>query len=86
MSTMARGLLLATLALLIAAAPPGDPKVRPGEWSKRKIPKGWIVLETKNFHIQSECGKEKAELLGRHLEAMHDVYQELLPSRRKAPL
>jgi hypothetical protein len=79
-------LLLPLLALLIAATPPGDPVVRPGEWSKRKIPAGWIVIETDNFHIQSQCGLEKAEALGAHLEAMHEVYQELLTSRRKAPM
>lgn len=74
------------LALLVAAAPPDEPKVREGKWSKRKIPAGWVVVETDNFHIQSQCGEAKAEALGAHLEAMHEVYQELLPSRRTPPV
>jgi hypothetical protein len=82
-------LLALCFTLFVAAAPPAavadDPKVRPGEWSKRKIPAGWVVIETDNFHIQSQCGEEKGRALGEHLEAMHEVYQELLSSRRKAP-
>jgi len=78
-------LLALCITLLFAAAPPDDPKVRVGEWSKRKIPAGWVVVETDNFHIQSQVGEEKARALGEHLEAMHEVYQELLSRRRKAP-
>lgn len=48
-----------------------------GPWSKNKIPDGWVVIETRNYFIQSQAGKEKAERLGDHMEVMNKVYRQL---------
>ncbi|MCB9897305.1 MAG: DUF1570 domain-containing protein [Planctomycetes bacterium] len=69
----------------VAAALPGDPQVRPGEWNPKKAPPGWVVLETEHYQVQSQIGREKAERLAEHLEAMLDVYREMLPFRKKLP-
>ena len=83
--------LLASVLLLLAALPgtamaaPGDERVRPGEWSKRKVPDGWVVVETDHYQVQSQVGEAKARRLADHLEAMLDVYGEILPFRKKLP-
>jgi hypothetical protein len=87
-------LLLAALLLVgiaagaataaVAGAAPGDPKVVPGKWNKRDIPAGWVVTETEHYHVQCQAGKEKAELLAKHLESMWEVYADFLPTRRKS--
>ena len=63
----------------------GDPEVRPGEWSKRKVPRGWVVIETRHYHVQSQVGEEKGQRIGEHLEAMLEVYREMLPFRKRLP-
>ena len=75
------GVLLFVLAG--AARGAGDPKVVPGKWSKRDVPKGWVVVETKHYQIQSEVGEATAKALGEHIEGMLGVYAEFLPTRRK---
>ena len=67
--------------LLMATALPsqrngGD--IRPGPWQgAAKIPPGWIVHNTKNYQVQSECGIEKAKRLGEHMEVMNEVYRKM---------
>jgi len=78
-------------ALLIAAVlVPGahaedDDRVRAGKWNKRKVPDGWVVVDTPNYQVQSQVGKEKASALGEHLEGMRLLYRELVKSRSKMP-
>ncbi|HZL98993.1 MAG TPA: DUF1570 domain-containing protein [Planctomycetota bacterium] len=73
--------LLAATATAAAAA--GDPKVVPGKWNKRDVPDGWLVIETEHYHVQCQAGKDKADRLAEHLEAMWEVYSDFLPTRRK---
>ncbi len=52
-------------------------EIRPGAWKQRsKIPEGWIVLNTRNYHVQSQAGKEKAQRLADHMEAMLRIYKK----------
>lgn len=72
------------------AAPPApraadDDRVRPGEWSPKKVPAGWTVLETENYQVQSQIAVDDARRLAEHLEAMLDVYRQMLPFRKKFP-
>jgi len=68
---------LLTLATALPAQRNGGP-IRPGPWqSAAKVPAGWIVHNTKNYHVQSECGLEKAKRLGEHMEVMNDVYRKM---------
>ena len=65
------------LALASAVAAQND-KVRPGPWpTAAKIPPGWVVHNTKNYHVQSEVGIEKAKRLGDHMEVMNIVYRKM---------
>jgi len=75
------------LALLLAApgAHAGDPQVRPGEWNPDKAPPGWVVVQTRNYQVQSEVGEAKGRLLAEHLEGMLDLYRELLPFTKRMP-
>jgi hypothetical protein len=86
MNTRLRCSLLLGLGLSFLAVPAlaGDPVVRPGKWNK-KIPKGWVVVETKNYQIQTELDEQIAEALGEHLEAMLDVYRDMLPFHKRMP-
>jgi len=77
-------LLGLSLAMLLASARAGDPVVRPGKWNKQ-IPKGWVVIETKNYQIQTELDEQAGKALGEHLEAMLDVYSEMLPFHKRMP-
>ncbi len=50
--------------------------IKPGPWQTAgKIPAGWVVHNTKNYHVQSEAGLEKAKRLGDHMEVMNVVYR-----------
>lgn len=52
--------------------------IKPGPWTtKAKTPDGWIVHRTRNYWIQSQCGEEKAERLGKHMEVMNKVYRRM---------
>lgn len=63
-------------ALLAPLAARGQ--VRPGPWTTAgKVPDGWVVHNTKNYHIQSQCGPEKAKRLGEHMEVMNAVYRRM---------
>lgn len=65
--------LLCVLTTLAAQEP-----VRPGPWQTAgKIPEGWVVHNTKNYHIQSQCGLDKAKRLGEHMEVMNVVYRKM---------
>lgn len=76
--------LVAALAILLLFAVDasgqrrGRGTIRSGPWTtKSKIPDGWIVLRTKNYEIQSQCGKDKAKRLGKHMEVMNKVYRRM---------
>ncbi len=70
--------------MALPASAAGDPVVRPGRWNKGKVPKGWVVVDTEHYHVQSEVGEEKAERLAAHLERVNACYEEFLPTRRKS--
>tara|TARA_R110002072_G_scaffold269079_4_gene428235 strand:+ start:3105 stop:4124 length:1020 start_codon:yes stop_codon:yes gene_type:complete len=68
--------LVASLAVLLLFANDisaqrrgGD--IKPGPWTKSKTPDGWVRHRTRNYQIQSQCGEEKAERLGAHMEVAH---------------
>ncbi len=77
-----RALLAALVAL---AAAPDEDAVRPGPWSARDVPEGWVVTETDAYQVQSEVGEDKARRLAEHLEGLLPAYRELLPDRRRLP-
>ena len=53
-------------------------KVRPGPWqTAAKVPAGWVVYNTKNYHVQSQSGMEKAKRLGDHMEIMNVTYRKM---------
>lgn len=83
---------LAAVPAAVGAAPGaavgaavGDPVVKPGPWNKRDIPEGWVVLDSKRYHVQCQAGEEKARQLSEHLEGMFDLYEKFLPTRRRPP-
>lgn len=50
----------------------------PGPWpTASKVPPGWVIYNTKNYHVQSQCGPEKAKRLGDHMEIMNIVYRKM---------
>src|SRR5690606_1340272 len=81
--TMQRFVLSFLAALPFVGAPPAQHQdIKPGPWQKRHAPEGWIIHETPHYQVQSQCGLEKAERLGRHMEAMLKVYTKLFPTDR----
>ena len=69
-------LALPCLSVLLAAAAPAQ--IRSGPWQTAgKVPEGWVVHNTRNYHVQSECGPEKAKRLGDHMEVMNAVYRQM---------
>lgn len=75
-------LLAALLCLLVAttaSAQRHGGAVKPGPWTKAKTPPGWVLHHTRHYQIQSQCGKEKAERLGKHMEVMNKVYRRMFP-------
>ncbi|MBI5850408.1 MAG: DUF1570 domain-containing protein [Planctomycetes bacterium] len=65
------------LPLLLLAVAPAQEIVRRGPWQKRHVPEGWVLHETRNYQIQSQCPQEKAERLGQHMESMLLVYKAM---------
>lgn len=51
--------------------------IRSGPWTKAKTPDGWVLHRTRRYQIQSQCGQDKAERLGKHMEVMNKVYRKL---------
>ena len=84
-----RGIALVCAALALAAASDvhaqrGE-KIRPGPWNQRsKIPAGWVVLNTRHYHVQSQAGEEKAQRLADHMEAMLRVYKKRFRSDKSS--
>lgn len=78
-----RAFALALLTVLTAAAFAQDGKVKAGPWARERIPEGWVVHNTKNYHVQSECGIEKAKRLGEHMEAMNKTYRSLFKPEKE---
>jgi hypothetical protein len=63
------------LAVVVGSA---AAQIRPGPWQTAgKVPDGWVVHNTRNYHIQSQCGLEKAKRLGEHMEVMNVVYRRM---------
>jgi len=85
MSASALCVLLIAAVLAPGAHAGDDDDVRAGEWGKRKVPAGWVVVDTPHYQVQSQVGKDKAKLLGDHLEGMRLLYRELVKSRSKMP-
>jgi hypothetical protein len=73
----------AALLLLGAAALAGDERVKEGPWNKRDVPKGWAIVETEHYQVQSAIGEETGRRLGEHLESMLKLYGSFMPTRRK---
>lgn len=78
-----KALTLGIAVVLAVASLPGQRnggQIRPGPWQTAgKIPNGWVVHNTKNYHVQCEAGIEKAKRLGDHMEVMNLVYRRLFP-------
>ncbi|MBL8750466.1 MAG: hypothetical protein JNK78_14985 [Planctomycetes bacterium] len=73
------GLCSLVLSVSVVAQRKGGP-IRPGPWqTASKVPQGWVVHNTKNYHVQSEAGIEKAKRLGEHMEIMNAVYRRMFP-------
>ena len=55
---------------------------KPGKWSQhvkaRYQKQGWVVLESRNYQIQSQAGEEKGKRLAEHMEAMLKVSARVL--------
>ena len=52
-------------------------RLRPGPWTRERIPDGWVVFNSKNYHVQCECGMDKAKRLAEHMEAMNKTYRSM---------
>lgn len=64
----------------IAVELPAQGEIKAGPWQTAgKVPPGWVVHNTKNYHVQSQCGIEKAKRLGAHMEIMNVVYKRMFP-------
>ena len=76
---MTRPLLAILLAgSLFAIHAHAQGEIRPGPWqTASKVPEGWVIHNTKNYHVQCECGPEKAQRLGEHMEVMNAVYRRM---------
>ncbi len=72
-----RPVLACSFAFALLAASSGA-QVRPGPWpTAGKVPEGWVVHNTRNYHVQSECGMDKAKRLGDHMEVMNALYRRM---------
>jgi hypothetical protein len=68
--------LLALSLLLTAVARAQD--VTAGPWTTpSKVPPGWVVHNTRYYHVQSQIGADKAKRLGQHMELMNAVYRKM---------
>lgn len=79
------GLLPALGCILLAtdldAQRRGRSDIKRGIWNQTdKVPDGWVKLQTRHYQIQSEAGREKAERLAKHMEAMYLVYARRFPA------
>jgi hypothetical protein len=69
---------LAAFVVAFAALLPAQNDVRPGPWqTAAKVPEGWVIHNTKNYHVQSQCGPDKAKRLGAHMEVMLVAYRKM---------
>lgn len=51
-----------------------------GEWTRERVPAGWILIETRTYQLQSRLDAERTSLLGRHLELLFSLYRDLAPA------
>jgi len=66
------------LALCAIATPLTAQRIKNGPWnSPSDIPEGWVVHESRYYHVQSQAGMEKAKRLGKHMDTMLKVYWKL---------
>ncbi len=69
---------VASFLLLLLGTALAQSKVKAGPWpTAGKVPEGWVVHNTKNYHVQSQCGIDKAKRLGTHMEAMLVAYRKM---------
>ena len=80
--TCRRPARLALAALLLLGTARAD-DVKQGEWNKKDVPKGWTLLETAHYQIQSALDAATTKKLGEHQEAMLKLYEDFMPTRRK---
>ena len=52
-------------------------RIKNGYWQKRHKPEGWVIVNSANYQIQSQAGKDKGERLAKHMETMLKVYKKL---------
>jgi hypothetical protein len=75
---MRTSMAVALLIPLLLGTAAAQGEIRPGPWqTAAKVPQGWVVHNTKNYHVQSQCGPEKAKRLGEHMEVMNVVYRKM---------
>ncbi len=70
-------LLLATNALGL------QDKIKRGKWRKKDVPKGWTLLHTRHYQVQSGIPEETARVIADHLEDMMKFYRSLVPTKKK---
>jgi hypothetical protein len=78
--------VVASFALVLGIAQ-AQRDIQPGPWTTAgKVPEGWVIHNTKNYHIQSQCGLDKAKRLGDHMEVMNVVYKRLFKNDKTGGL
>jgi hypothetical protein len=70
-------LLLLAATTLAAPALAQNRDIPAGPWTRAKTPDGWVLHHTRYYQIQSQCGEQKAERLGDHMETMNRVYRSM---------
>jgi hypothetical protein len=94
MPTMPRSVsciaLLGLTALLGSGLTAQRGELKAGRWTKADVPDGWLLHRTRYYQIQSQCGIDKAERLGEHMETMNAVYSRMFRSgksgRKPSPI
>jgi len=76
---MLRRLTAVALSLsVLLTSVPSQGELRAGPWQTAgKVPAGWVVHNTRLYHVQSQCGQDKARRLGEHMELMNAVYRKM---------
>lgn len=82
-------IVLSTLLALLAALSLGGSaeaqRIKPGKWRVNDEPEGWILAKTTNYQIQSQVPRERALLVGNHLESMMMEYRRRFKSKKPLP-
>ena len=56
--------------------------MKKGAWRSKDVPEGWAVYNIGRYEFQSDAPEEKVRKVGRHLNAMFDLYLKTFPSGR----